>query len=437
MKQFRFQFLAAAALLVLAACSSTDESADNQQTNAEPQAVSFGTYVNQSITRAGTTGDIGTVANLATAQGFGVFAYYTDNIEYSGTTIPNFMYNQQVTSTDAGNTWTYTPAKYWPNEYGSSASSNDIDKVSFFAYAPYVAVTPSTGQPTGDKTSGITQLSRNTATGDPVVKYIVNGSGSSVDLLWGVASSTVAGTATTPATTAGLPYLNLFRNDNAINFTFHHALAKLSGKIRTDATLTAAETKVYVRSITITGFASKGSLNLNNITANQPLWLNYDGSELTYEGLTFNDGRKDGREGTTDGAQANEKNQLLNAAIVQDAGSTTAGVVYATTAANGISLFTNDIYIIPSGGSETVDITIVYDVETKDDNLSTYLSDGTTHGSSVENCITKTAVLGAGTGFTAGQSYTLNLTLGMKKIEVSATISAWGAGSSADPNLPE
>ena len=88
MKKFRFQFLAAAALLVLAACSSTDESV-NDQTIAEPQAVGFGTYVNQSVTRAGTTGDIVNTTNLKDANGFGVFAYYTDNVEYSGTTIPN------------------------------------------------------------------------------------------------------------------------------------------------------------------------------------------------------------------------------------------------------------------------------------------------------------------------------------------------------------
>ena len=40
MKKFRFQFLAAATLLALAACSSTDESA-NKQTVAEPKPVNL------------------------------------------------------------------------------------------------------------------------------------------------------------------------------------------------------------------------------------------------------------------------------------------------------------------------------------------------------------------------------------------------------------
>lgn len=423
MKRFRFPLLAASALLVLMACSSTDESVKDDLKNAEPQPVTFGTYVNKSLTRAGTAGDIATTAVLGTAGGFGVFGYYTDNVEYSGNQIPNFMYNQAVTSSDAGSTWTYSPIKYWPNEFGSSAISEGIDKLSFFAYAPYVAVTASTGLVTGTTTDGITQLTRNTATGDPMVKYIVNSSGAGVDLLWGVNSS-------------GLPYLNQSRTagttiDDKITFTFKHALAKLTATIATDNSIDAYS-KVYVRSITITGFASKGMLNLNNITPNQPLWLSYDGGEPTYEGMTFNDGRKDGREGTVDGAQANEKNQLLNSTIIQT-NTATAGVTN-----SAVNLFsTTALYVIPSGGTENVDVTIVYDVESADANLSTKLSDGSTAGSSIENCITKTAVLGAPAGFMAGKSYTLTITLGMKQVQFNATVDAWGSGSSGTVKLPE
>lgn len=419
MKKFRFQFLAAATLLAFAACSSTDESANNQ-TVAEPQPVSFGTYVNQSVTRAGATGDITTPAALGTANGFGVFAYYTDNVEYSGNLVPNFMYNQQVTY--SGSAWTYTPIKYWPNEFGTSAASEGIDKLSFFAYAPFVAVTPSTGYATGSTTDNITQLTRNTATGDPMVKYIVNTSGDGVDLLWGVNGS-------------GLPYLNQSRtagttSDDKITFNFKHALAKLTTTIATDNSIDA-NSKVYVRSITITGFAAKGMLNLNNITANTPLWLSYDGADPTFEGLTFNDGRKDGREGMADGAQANEKNQLLNSTIIQT-NTATGGVT--NSAANLFS--TTDLYVIPSGGTENVDVTIVYDVETEDANLSTKLSDGSTPGSSIENRITKTAVFGASTGFVAGNAYTINITLGMKQVKLDASVATWGTGSSASPTLP-
>lgn len=440
MKRFRFPLLAASALLVLMACSSTDESVKDELKNAEPQPVNFDAYVNKGITRAGHTGDLGGSSsnNLTTAGvGFGIFAYYTDNLEYSSTTIPNFMYNQKVTWSSSK--WNYSPIKYWPNEYGNTASSDDIDKVSFFAYAPYVDVTASTGQVTGDKTYGITQLSRNTATGDPLVKYITRASGSvvtdhGVDLLWAVNNSN------------GLPYLNQTRtagtSDDKIQFTFNHALAKIGAMIQAgddfvdyDGSAAANKTKIYVRSVTITGFATKGALNLNNIEANKPLWYGYDGGDLTFDGITVNDGRKDGREGTADGTQSNEKNAYLDPNIIQtDAGTT--GVKKGSS----YSLFLSPLYVIPSGGSEKVDLTIVYDVETEDANLSTYLSDGVTHGSSIENRITKTNVLSslaslptpAPTYIEAGKVYNLSITLGMKDIKLSAEISSgWTSASGA------
>ena len=440
MKRFRFPLLAASALLVLMACSSTDESVKDDLKNAEPQPVNFDAYVNKGVTRAGFTGDLGGSSsyNLTTAGvGFGIFAYYTDNLEYSSTTIPNFMYNQKVTWSSSK--WNYSPIKYWPNEYGNTASSDDIDKVSFFAYAPYVDVTASTGQVTGDKTYGITQLSRNTAIGDPLVKYITRASGSAttdygVDLLWAVNNSN------------GLPYLNQTRtagttSDDKIQFTFNHALAKIGAMIQADGDdfvdydgSAANKTKIYVRSVTITGFATKGALNLNNIEANKPLWYGYDGGDLTFDGITINDGRKDGREGTADGTQSNEKNAYLDPNIIQTNTATT-GVKKVTSN----SLFVSDLYVIPSGGSEKVDLTIVYDVETEDANLSTYLSDGVTHGSSIENRITKTNVLSglSTTGIEAGKVYNLMITLGMKDIKLSAVISSgWTSASSGNIVVP-
>ncbi len=420
MKRFRFTLLAASALLVLMACSSTDESVKDDLKNAEPLPVNFGTYVNHGVTRAGTTGEIASGDNLKNAGGFGVFAYYTDNVEYSGNQIPNFMYNQTITSTD-GTNWTYTPVKYWPNEYGNGANSDGVDMLSFFAYAPYVAVTASTGQVTDDKTSGITALTRNTATGDPMVKYIVGSS--PVDLLWGI------------NTTTGLPHINKVRSagtgDDKITFNFKHALAKLITKVKYDGDAIDANSVIYIRSVTITGFASKGMLNLNNITANQPLWFSYDGGELTYEGMTFNDGRKDGREGAVNGAQDNEKNKMINSAFVQT-NTSTQGVT------NSASPLINDLYVIPSGGSESVDVTIVYDIETKDANLSTKISDGTTAGVSIENRITKTDVFKTSTpkGFEAGKVYTLNLILGKKDVKFDVSVDPWSTGNTQDVNLP-
>ena len=283
-----------------------------------------------------------------------------------------------------------------------------------------------TGQVTGDKTSGITQTGRNSTSGDPTVKYIVTGETAGVDLLWGVNA------------TNGLPWLNKTRTagataDDKITFTFRHALARLSPRIKTSIEIDA-KTKVYVRSVTITGFASKGTLNLNNIEANKPLWYNYDGSDLTFDGLTINDGRKDGREGSTE--QANEKNKWLNPNLVQST-AWGAGAMPGVTDSPAQLLKNVSIYLIPSGGTEAVDVTIIYDVETEDANLSTNLSDGTTKGSSVENRITKTVSFGTPSGFEAGKAYTLTMSLGMKDVKIDAAVVDWTAVADTNTNLPE
>ena len=143
-------FLFAAAAALLTACSSEELSNSEvaQQNNAETP-VAFSIYTPRNVTRAGlpkeiTTGSLQTGAHKD--AGFGVFGYYTDGEDYaSANTFPNFMYNQQVKWD--GSHWKYEPVKYWPNEYGQSATSDDVDRVTFFSYAPWITVTPSTGVP--------------------------------------------------------------------------------------------------------------------------------------------------------------------------------------------------------------------------------------------------------------------------------------------------
>ena len=140
-------FAAAAALF--SACSS--ELLDDQaavQKEANGTAVNFSVYTPRSVTRAGLDSTI-TTNSLKTGYhskaGFGVFAYYTPGEVYDVKSTPNFMYNQQVTWN--GSKWAYEPVKYWPNEFGDNANSDDVDRVSFFAYAPFIEVDPTTGAP--------------------------------------------------------------------------------------------------------------------------------------------------------------------------------------------------------------------------------------------------------------------------------------------------
>ena len=336
MKQKKYFILAAAAAL-FAACSSDDLAIQEQAPQpAQDNAVSFDVYTQRGLTRAGTPGSVSTESLKTGAHkdaGFAVFGYYTDNTDYTQYATPNFFYNQQVKWDGSSSAWTYSPVKYWPNEFGSSAISDDVDKVTFFAYAPWVDVTPSSGQPTGNREANITQISKNTSTGDPIIKYVVDTDpATSVDLLWGVVSDpndylAVDNSVSAPTLEAGLPFIDMVKEavSNNIKFRFNHALAKLNVQIDaivdefTNGANTLDEnTRIYVRSITIGGIALKGALNLNNQYANVPLWYDYDGTkELSASDVTFYDGRKDGKEATANGEQKSEKPSTLNPDIIQ------------------------------------------------------------------------------------------------------------------------
>lgn len=445
-------FLFAVAAALFAACSSNDSTNDGQesQQTLESGSIGFDAYTQRSITRSGQSG-IMDLTQLQTS-GFGVFGYYTDNNEYEQSRIPDFMYNQKV-EWDGVSYWKYEPIKYWPNEYGNSANSDDNDKVSFFAYAPYVEVQPNLGKVvkvnSNDDQWGITALSRNSVSGDPLVKYIASFEAAKrVDLMWGVCDdpnwAIVQGGTVQQLNDGktGLPWLNVERPmeaktqqtaDQRLKFTFKHALAQFSVNI--DAFVDglnannplADKTKIYVRQISFTGFALKGALNLNNTDPNKALWLDYNGTADIESGaaVTIYDGRKDGKEGTAGADASNEKARGLNPDIISNfndaliKGNTTEGVTNVTK-----PLFESNspVMVIPTG--EDMEVEIVYDVETEDENLSTSLSDGKTKGSSIENRITKTVSFGAD-GMQNGKHYTLNLHLGMNSVKFDAEVSPW------------
>lgn len=370
-------FLFAAAAALLTACSNDELSNTEiaQQNNAETP-VAFSIYTPRNVTRAGAPGTI-TTASLKTgvhsAYGFGVFGYYTDGGHYSDSSTPNFMYNQKVLWNAGESAWKYEPVKYWPNEYGNTAMADEIDRVSFFAYAPWTAVAPTTGIPTNGGAGvnvdekNITAMTKNTATGDPIIKYVVDTDpNTSVDLLWGVYAgdndyTTNWGTTEASVTVHnGMPFIDMLKprhpqtsaytdadwntinndpgngqyngteGDNKIRFNLRHALAKLFVTIDyiddaatpggTSKVINADETRIYVRWIKIGGFMMKGALNLNNTVANKPNWKAYDGtSNLEYEETIFKDGRKDASEGTPDGEASSEKYLGLNPRIIQSA----------------------------------------------------------------------------------------------------------------------
>lgn len=497
-------FLLVATAAMFAACSQTEELASlDKNKDAGQEAVGFDVYA--PITRAGTEGEI-TTASLKTgkhqADGFGVFGYYSDNEQYSVYLKPNFMYNQQVLWD--GSIWKYEPAKYWPNEFGSDATSEDVDYLSFFAYAPYVKFVPSSGavdvSAIQSATSGtqygydlstqegrdnaieflqkknIIGTIRNTSTGDPMIKYAVDWNpATSVDLLWGVAPETrTYNTITNNTTTldAGKPYINMLKmkNGEKVKFLLCHALAWLNVQIDADFNdegvdgnvhgigkdFTDGHTKIWIRSITFDGFAAQGSLNLNNETSTTlgsatvglAKWMDISGAnELETGSVTIYDGRKDGGEGVESNEATSEKPHTLNPQLIQTkqytgdpyaaGGTLNEGAGHTGVTNTPQNLFesttaTDQIYVIPT--SEKVNVTIVYDVETADENLATYLSDGLTRGSSIQNRISKLDVFSA--KLEAGKKYTLKLHLGMTDVKFDAEVQEWETGLDANSNLP-
>ena len=496
-------FLFAAAAAMFAACSETDVLENSvQQKVTNDGAVKFDVYAQRSVTRGG--GQYGDLTNANIGKnGFGVFAYYTDNKQYDQTASPNFMYNQQVTcegTATEGTLWKYEPVKYWPNEFGQAAQSDDVDYVSFFAYAPFTHFDPNTGEVVvpdsiKDKDAidhyqnyNIISVNKNTAIGDPIIKYVVDTDPStSVDLLWGVAAENAA-EVYTPIdgnegskkvnkdikAEPGMPFTDMVKPNNPstdrLRFNLKHALAKVKFTIdyiadaktpygewadTTEDTkptpfpvvINADQTRIFVRSFKIDGWATEGALNLNNPDPGVPLWKAFDGvTDLTFNELTFFDGRKDGKEATTNGEQKSEKPTGLNPDLIEKYSTDS---IFGSNQNPGVTekaqlLFAGDstknggyFYVIPRSQGEGVNVTIEYDVETIDSLLAGKLADGVTHGSAIENVISKENIFGANVDFEPGYQYWIKIHIGMTSVKIEATVEPWIDNGETEVDLPD
>ena len=176
-------------LTALCGCQAEDDAPHTPQ-----GTIPIGFSGDVSATRAA---GYGSEADLAA---IGVFTCFTNGAFSESSSTPNFMYNQKV-ERQADGSWIYAPVKYWP--------ANATEKLSFFAYAPYVDETVSGGSnPT---------LSGNTAKGFPTLAYTVPAAESSqVDLL------------------ASVPLMNQTYDgtSGSVRFTMKHALTKVTLKVK-------------------------------------------------------------------------------------------------------------------------------------------------------------------------------------------------------------
>lgn len=191
-------------LTALCGCQAEDDTPHTPQGNIP---VGFSGDVPE--TRAAK--EYGSATDLTT---IGVFAYFTNGTFSEGSSTPNFMYNQQVERQTADGSWIYSPVKYWPG--------NGTDKISFFAYAPYVDETT----PGGSNPS----FQGRTAAGYPKLTYTVpTAEADQIDLL------------------AAIPLMNRTApttDSEKVKFNLKHALTKVNVGIKSEVGITVTALSV-------------------------------------------------------------------------------------------------------------------------------------------------------------------------------------------------
>lgn len=414
---------AACAVAVLAAGCAKNEVIQNE---SPQQAVTFGVYAGQAATKA-TYGDLTTTNIKSSTDGFGVFAYYTQNTAWDDTkttATPNFMYNQKVHYNESANTtlypakWEYTPLKYWPNGENSTTveTGTYTDKVSFFAYAPHTVSTPATGvvgTPYPASGQGITAMTDNDDANAPTIQFTVpSNANQQIDLLWA-----------TPLTDQTHKALN-----GKVSFTFNHALAKLNLQVQSvvdavspdtdnitdndDATFDEGETWVLLQSLEVKADGTKtGTLSLNDGT-----WSSKSGeSVITYDADAFNFGK------TYPGTWS-ESNT-----ITVSADSKTGFRVCET--ARDLNSKISPMIIPGEVASTKFVITANYWVITKDAALNGGYS-------AVQQVIKKTST--SAIAFAAGKKYTIVVRLGLNSIDFDVTeVTVWDPQTGDPIDLPQ
>lgn len=400
---------AATAAVVLSACAKVDTYKVSEQ-----EAVSFGVYAGRAATKAVSGTNYGTVDNNilgdASKNGFGVFGYYTDDADYTSSTKANFMYNQQVTGNGDGSTpataWTYSPVKYWPNEHGASAISAKVDKLTFLAYAPFVAnkdiandngvsITDKAGSAAADE--GIIAMTANNVAGDAVLTFKVPASSEEqIDLLYGVLGAQYTDVEGATIGTVGQPMKNLTKQetDGKISILFKHSLAKIAIDIKDvidqvdpESNVNPTTTKVVVKSLKLKGtdIGTKGELNLYTAAWN----VTTTATEFTVDPLP--------------------------ATISVNAAPTKYSEIPAGVDEDGLDN-TIDLMLIPATTSKISGVEIVYYVCTEDSQLDGGVS-------VVEDKISKDFTTPL--AIAMGKQYNLNVLLGLTSVDLTATVEAW------------
>lgn len=390
------------------------------------------------------------------------------------------MFNEHVTFDGAK--WVYSPIKYWPNDFTTTyedgqtppATGNEgKGKLSFFAYAPYMDTFGSTGIIKMNNTA--TYSDANNQAGNPTITYKMDANGKNVDLLWGTCpdaenySIAPSGTQSgdyvwKDATDAGKGNakvnVNLTKQTTSekVNFLFKHALAKIGGGKKGDATptgltikidpdegdnfgdhATAPQTVVTVEYIKIKNNRDDDGGGNRVHSKKQEGTL-----DLATGFWTTVDGENDFSQDIIIGADANNPEQIeLNANIKEQTVNADPDAVinkYWSTDANGLVNGTHkgvtkteqpvyDAAVAPllyfPGETPSLDIEIKYIVRTKDPKLVLGYSE-------IVQVVKKTVTFGRDVEM--NKRYNLKIILGMTSVKFEATVAPWDTTYDDDNN---
>ncbi len=388
MKQNYFMGLIACAALTMTGCSNDEINAPQQSQGNN--AIEFSTYLGRNA-----QGSRGTETNTTSIQtsGFGVLAYYTEQVDFADTNKPNFMWNQQVTYSNSA--WSYTPIKYWPTKVG--------DKVSFFAYAPYVA---------GGDANGIV-LSKNNVAGAPTATITLPEDPSqTIDFVAAVQMNKTHDNSATA--------------NNDVSFTLKHEMTRVKVQAKLDKSVYDAsdakhKTFVVIKNVTFNDngqFYKSGKYTFSTTDGERGTWTTTDNA--TAYSLDLNKVMKKetikatGAKGSTVSGDYQKGEDGIK--LVND---------------TPVSLFKDDqyLFLIPvaslTDGKATA--TIEYDIVTEDSKLAV--------GYSCTNA-TKIVKLPAGT-LQQGKSYNYTFIINLDEIVLDAAVEKWDeTASDSNINVP-
>ena len=239
-------------LISLMACTSEETMRTAETTEGTVRPIAFrDAYTVQPTTRS--SEDFTATKGIPVGQSMGVYAYLHDAYErnYSGDS-PNFMWNQQVTSQDDAEPFSYEPLKYWPNDENS--------KLSFIAYFPYTNTEiTDDSDPASTATTGVTPLLENDGTGLPTFDFTVKDNvDDQVDFLVSEVVPNLPKSRDTEDDPQ-LPFNDLTIYDR-VPFVFKHMTAKVEFRIVADAEIRKDIVSFQLSTLSVSNLYKDGRL---------------------------------------------------------------------------------------------------------------------------------------------------------------------------------